>query len=224
MNDTAMLPEIEIRILGTLVEKAIATPEYYPMTLKGLTLGCNQKTSRYPVTDYDESEVQAALDSLRDRRLVMRVDMAGSRVPKFRHRMDEQWELDEQELALLGVLFLRGAQTLGQLRQRTERMASFRDLQAVKETLDRMQGRELEPNELVHPLPLRPGSKEVRYVHSFAATETFLEDDETVLTHRATLPPVSSEEEVAALTERVVTLERELDELRQAFESFKAQF
>ncbi len=219
-----MLPDIEIRILGTLAEKAVTTPEYYPMTLKGLTLGCNQRTSRDPVTDYDEEAVAAALDTLRDRRLVLRVDMAGSRVPKFRHQLLQKWELNDRELALLCVLFLRGPQTLGQLRQRTERMAAFRDTEEVRQVLAGMQSRELEPKDFVHPLPLRPGSKEVRYVHVFAPFDEHLTTEAAPLTHRATLPAPAADLRVDELTERVSTLERALAELRQSFEDFKSQF
>src|SRR5690606_18467624 len=107
------LPAVEVRVLGALMEKAITTPEYYPLTLNSLTLACNQKSSRDPVTDYTEDEVFAALDSLRDRGYAMRVDQSGARAPKFRHQLGTRWELDERSLAILTVLFLRGAQTVG---------------------------------------------------------------------------------------------------------------
>lgn len=211
----------EQRVLGALMEKAITTPEYYPLTLNSLTLACNQKTSRDPVTDYDEDDVRAVLDDLRDRGLVLRVDVAGSRVPKFRTSVRDKWELDDAEYALLTILLLRGPQTIGQLRTRSERLYTFRDLGEVQTTLETMQARVVEPLTMVRILPLQPGSKEARFVHTLG--EVALPANEPLPPVRATLR-VDGSAELEALRERVETLETELAALRQAFEDFRAQF
>ena len=220
----------EVRVLGVLMEKAATTPETYPLTLNSLTLGCNQKTSRDPVVEYDEDEVLAALDSLRDLHLVLRVDMAGSRVPKYRHRVPDAWELETAEAALLTVLFLRGPQTVGQLRQRAERMHVFRDLDEAKACLEGLAQRELEPTPLVSALPVRPGSKEVRYAHSLrpleAAELAAAESGDASADPAAPRPKMRAawEDPVEALQARVDGLESELRELRDAFDAFRAQF
>jgi uncharacterized protein len=136
-----LLSAIEARVLGSLMEKARTTPEAYPLTLNALVNACNQKTSRDPVSDYDDDEVMDALDSLRERRLVMRVDVAGSRTAKFRENASLEWQLERPEYALLATLLLRGPQTPGQLRQRSERLYPFGDLQQVTDLLAAMQQR-----------------------------------------------------------------------------------
>jgi uncharacterized protein YceH (UPF0502 family) len=155
-----------IRVLGSLMEKARTTPEAYPLTLNSLVNACNQKTSREPVTDYDEDEVLAALDELRELGLVMRVDLAGSRTAKFRENLSTQWTLNHKEYALLAILFLRGGQTPGQLRQRSDRLHPFTDLQEVHDQLHQMQEREEEPHCLVRSLPRTAGTKEIRFEHT----------------------------------------------------------
>lgn len=230
-SNTPMDPEltpIEMRVLGALMEKAVTTPEYYPMSLNGLTNACNQKTSRDPVTDYDEDAVQETLDGLRDRGLVLRVDVSGSRVPKFRTSIREKWELEDEEYALLAILLLRGAQTVGQLRSRAERLFAFRDISEVNETLDTMQRRDFEPLCLVRPLPLQPGSKEVRFIQTVGEPPELLapesgngfSGDAPV---RATIR-MDGGEELTALREEVATLKEALEGLRAEFEAFKAQF
>lgn len=220
----------EVRVLGVLMEKAVTTPDQYPLSLNALVLGCNQKTSRDPLTDYDEETVEGALDELRDRRLALRVDMAGSRVARFRHQLETRWELSPAEYALLCVLLLRGPQTLGQLRQRTERLHAFRDLDEVRATLDGMKARALEPHVLVQELPRRPGSKELRYAHVFLPLDaSALEGGGESGSGEATSPapaltPSPRDLEIARLKERVDALENELAGLRDSFEAFKAQF
>lgn len=162
------LSEIEARVLGALMEKARTTPDVYPLTLNSLVLACNQKTSRDPVTEFDEDEVETALDSLREKHLAMRVDMAGSRTAKFRENVASLWELEREEYALLTVLLLRGPQTPGQLRQRCERLFPFAELPQVTDWLVRMQQREDEPHTLVQSLGRAPGTKEIRYTHTLA--------------------------------------------------------
>ncbi len=215
------LSPLETRVLGALMEKAITTPEYYPLTLNSLTLACNQKTSRDPITSYDDDEVLYGLDQLRDKGVVLRVDVSGSRVPKFRHSLTDKWDLDSPSYALLCVLFLRGAQTLGQLRQRTDRLYAFDSLGEVESTLESMADREDEPHILVQRLPRSPGTKEIRYRHAFAdlpdPAETTEDQHETVSTAPGSSP-------ISALEGRIVELESRLEQLSQQFDEFRKQF
>lgn len=213
------LSPIEIRVLGSLMEKARTTPEVYPLTLNGLVHACNQKTSRDPVSDYDEDEIMDTLDRLRETGLVMRVDMAGSRTAKFRENLSQKWELSSEAYALLTVLFLRGAQTPGQLRQRSDRLHPFASLEAVTSALSAMLEREDEPLSLVHSLDRAAGTKEVRYQHNWAPMEAVPE-----LMPAAPAPPEPSpspppaemdvETRLRLLEERVKDLESIIHENR----------
>lgn len=151
---------VQLRVLGSLTEKAMTTPDYYPMTLNGLLAACNQKSNRYPVTRYDEVELEEAVESLREGHWVLRVDAAGSRTAKYRHRLEERLLLDRPALAILTVLMLRGPQTVGELRGRTERMHTFSQLTEVEDILRELEERD-EP--LVERLPREPGRREIRY-------------------------------------------------------------
>jgi len=162
------LGDVEIRVLGSLMEKAKTTPDAYPLTLNSLITACNQKSSRDPVTDLDEDEVIGALDSLRGKGLAMRVDVAGSRTAKFRENATARWSLSSQEYALLTLLFLRGPQTPGQLRGRSDRLFEFAEIPQVLDRLKQMQDREEEPLSLVQSMERLPGTKEIRYVHTLA--------------------------------------------------------
>ena len=200
------LSSIEIRVLGALMEKARTTPDIYPLTLRALVSACNQKTSRDPLTDYDEEDVLAALDSLREKHLAMRVDMAGSRTAKFRENTSPQWNLEREEYALLATLLLRGPQTPGQLRQRSERLFSFAELSQVSDWLKRMQEREEEPHTLVQSLGREPGTKEIRYAHTLAPLPDPPSPGES---------PLPGEESVRApepspMRERIATLEADV--------------
>jgi uncharacterized protein len=148
----------EIRVLGCLLEKQRTTPDAYPLSLNALRLACNQSTNRDPVTEYDEAIIRDALHRLSRRRWARLASGAGSRAPKYRHLLDEALGLPEDELAVLCVLMLRGPQTPGELKQRTERLHPIADLAAVIEALERLIGRELAVR-----LPRRPGQKEERY-------------------------------------------------------------
>jgi uncharacterized protein len=152
------LSAVEIRVLGSLLEKQRTTPDAYPLTLNGLRLACNQATNRDPVVDYGEEEIREALDRLRRRGFTRLTSGHSSRAPKFRHLLDEALGLARDELALLTVLMLRGPQTPGELKQRTERLHDFGGLEGVGETLGRLIGRDL-----VRRLERRPGQKEERY-------------------------------------------------------------
>lgn len=214
------LNAIEIRVLGSLMEKAKTTPEAYPLTLNSLVHACNQKTSREPVTDYDEQQVMDALDSLRDKHLVMRVDMAGSRTAKFRENATQSWQLSREEYALLATLLLRAAQTPGQLRQRSDRMFAFATLDQVVDALKQMQEREEEPHCLVRPLARQSGTKEIRYFHTLcpheepASGEADLESlSEPAQTEAPSGRYTQLEERLAQLETRLEEMERLLHDL-----------
>ncbi|MFY9488043.1 MAG: YceH family protein [Solirubrobacterales bacterium] len=162
MND---LTAIEQRILGCLLEKQRTTPDTYPLTLNALRLACNQSTNRDPVVDYGESEIQDALQLLHRRELTRVASGHGSRSSKYRHLVDETLAVDEFERALICVLLLRGEQTPGELKQRTERLADFADLASVDQTLDALVERGL-----VQRLERRPGEKQLRYRHLLGDT------------------------------------------------------
>lgn len=215
-----VLNPIEQRVLGALMEKAVTTPEYYPMSLNALTNACNQKSSRDPVTDYSEEQVLRAIDSLREKRLGMRMDLTGSRTPKYQHEAEDTFTLDRAERALLCVLLLRGPQTPGQLRQRTERLHPFRDLAEVQQTLTAMQQRGYQPNCLVQVLPIQPGSKEQRYIHTLGPVEIPDVPEQTFFNAQ---PPPSTDK-LNDLQEEILSLRSELTTLRQEFEAFRSQF
>ena len=210
------LTEIEVRIIGCLSEKEETTPDYYPLTLNSLTLACNQKSNRNPVVDYDEDEVASALDSLREKKLVMRVDVAGSRVAKFRHRIEEHFEITKEQKVLLTVLMLRGAQTLGELKGRTERMHKFSELLEVERALLDL-NEELD-EEMIKVLPPQPGQKERRYIHLLS--EYNGEEAEVV---QSTAKPIESSNQNSTndLEARVTTLENEVSELKDQVRQLK---
>lgn len=221
------LDPVEVRILGVLIEKQMATPDYYPLSLNAVCTACNQRSNREPVMDLDEAEVQAAVDRLRNRRLVWQIRTHGSRIPKYRHNLEEVADFSDRERAVLCVLFLRGPQTAGELRQRTVRLAEFHALPAVEHTLQKLAGREEGP--FAVQLARRPGQKENRWAHLFAGVE---ETD-------AVFDPASPAEEIVPseggdarrdpdrieiLETRVAELEAELSDLKAAFLAFRTQF
>ena len=158
-----ILSDIETRVLGSLIEKQVTTPEYYPLTLNALMLACNQKNNRNPVTSYSENQVADALESLREKNLAYVFYGSTSRVPKYKHVMPEVMHLSHPELALMCVLMLRGAQTLGELRGNGARLHEFSSLEEVEETLNKLITRD--PDPLVARLPRQPGQKEGRFAH-----------------------------------------------------------
>lgn len=214
---TEKLTETEARITGALIEKQLTTPEYYPLTLNALVAACNQKTNREPVVSYSEQIVQKSLDDLREKNIVYVFYGSTSRVPKYKHILDKVYELEPPEIAVLCVLMLRGAQTLGELRERTGRLYEFSGLGETSETLDGLMRRD-EP--LVVKLERQPGQKEVRYAHLLSG--------KVVVTYQPQEKSVSSSQ---AENERIANLESELENLRnefnlfrQSFEDFKKQF
>jgi uncharacterized protein len=212
---------IEIRVLGALVEKQRTTPEQYPLTLNALRLACNQSTNRDPVVDYDEAAIKDAVQRLRQRGWVRFASGHGSRAAKYRHLLDQALSLGRDDLALLSVLMLRGPQTPGELKQRTERQHAFGTLEELEGVLDRLIGREL-----VERVPRRPGQKEDRFlqrvggeadegepwpVEPAVAADPAEEERTTGLVAEADPAPA---DDLDVLAERVSTLERSLSELR----------
>ncbi|MEZ5427053.1 MAG: YceH family protein [Pyrinomonadaceae bacterium] len=204
------LNEIEVRILGCLVEKQLTTPDYYPLTINALVNACNQKTNREPVVDYDEKTVEDALETLRDKNLVYVFYGSTSRVPKYKHMLPSVYHLEPPEVAIVSVLMLRGPQTLGELNQRTTRLYDFSGLDEVNQTIEGLIRRE-EP--IVFKLERQPGQKEARYAHLLSG-EIDMENFSF---------PTSSAGG-AAKNERIEKLERELEEMRGELDSFRREF
>ena len=211
-----VLTEIETRVLGSLIEKQVTTPEYYPLTLNALTLACNQKNNRHPVTAYTENQVSDALESLREKNLTYVFYGSTSRVPKYKHVMPEVMHLNPAEMALMCVLMLRGAQTLGELRGNGSRLHEFSSLEEVEQTLNGLISRDEEP--LVVRLPRQPGQKEGRFAHLLSG-EIDVEALAAVETERSPVPRRSS-----ALEEKVDALAAEVEKLKEQFEQFRKQF
>lgn len=220
----ALLTDEEVRVLGSLVEKQVTTPEYYPLTLNSLVNACNQISNRDPVVSFDEETVIFALDRLRDKKLAVVVHASGSRVPKYKHvMMDAFGFTTQEELAVMCVLMLRGAQTTGEIRGRAERLFSFRGLAEVEATLEKLMTRE---RPLVIRLARLTGHKEPRFAHTLAG-EVQAEEREAASSLRAEAVARSGGEaggRVARLEEEVAALRREVDELRLQLEEFRRQF
>lgn len=206
---------VEARILGALIEKQLTTPEYYPLTMNALLAACNQKTNREPVVFFTEEVIDKSLEALRDRNLAYVFYGSTSRVPKYKHVLPQFYEINEPETALICVLLLRGAQTLGELRERTGRLYEFSGLGEVSDTLDNLTKR-AEP--LVIKLDRQPGQKEVRYAHLLSGEVA------------QPIPQFSAPRDSAGdarlteLEQEIKTLRDELDAFRQVFEEFKKQF
>jgi uncharacterized protein len=212
----ALMNAVEVRVVGSLVEKQLATPEYYPLTLNALINACNQLTGREPVVAYDERTVARALENLREKQLIWQVSAAGARVPKYEHRLSEKFKLAEQEVAVMAVLMLRGPQTVGEIKGRTGRMYEFGELAEVEMTLESLMTAE---QPLVVRLPRQPGTKESRYAHLLAG-EVHVEEQAAAAAPRAEAAVL----EVRAENERVARLESEVEDLRQQFAELQQQF
>lgn len=209
------LTEIEVRILGALLEKEVTTPDNYPLSLNALQAACNQTTNREPVLRLAEDAVVEGAVALRRRYLLRQIQPAGSRVTKYEHLLAQELRLDKRELAVLGVLMLRGPQTAGELYARTARLESFADLADLEGVLESLIARDPEP--LVARLARRPGQKEVRYGHLLAGepvqTDAPADTDER--------PARASRAEAG--DERVTALERTVDELRAEVAALRAE-
>jgi len=216
-----LLTETEVRVLGSLIEKQITTPEYYPLTLNSLTAACNQKNNRNPVTSLAESEVEQALDSLRDRNLAYVFHGSTSRVPKFKHVAPENLQLNPAELAAMCVLMLSGPQTMGEIRTRGSRMYDFSGLEEVEQTLHSLSTRDSEP--LVTKLARQPGQKDARFAHLLSGLPNLEIAAETSAPIR-TAHRVSDSERISKLEEQVNALTEKVEGLSEQFEQFKKQF
>lgn len=216
------LDPIEVRVAGALVEKALATPDHYPLSLNALVAACNQKTARDPVTDYSERDVTAAIERLSRRGLVGTSSGSGHRVAKFRHTLDRALDLSHRELAALAVLMLRGPQTPGEIRSRSGRMADFASVEDAEEALWLLGDRE-EP--LAVRLPRAPGQSADRYAHVLSGKP--VEEEEAATPDVAPAPSATPSQTPPAqdgLAARVEALEAEVAQLRAEMEAFRAQF
>jgi hypothetical protein len=204
------LDAAETRVLGSLMEKEITTPEYYPLSLNALVNACNQKSNRDPVVNYDDDDVEHALELLRAKGLAVRISGRDSRVPKHGQRFTESLNLGRREAAVICLLLLRGPQTVGELRTRSERLYSFDDLEAVEHTLER-----LAEMGFTKKLPRQPGFKESRYAHLLSGDIEVTEEAPVA---------VAVAEAGPSLKERVAALEEEMAEMKRRFEEFKRNF
>ena len=209
---------VEVRVLAVLIEKSFVTPDNYPMSINAIMTGCNQLTGRDPVMELSEQAVQDAIDSLTERRLVSQRDSASARVAKYEHLVRLRHSLPPAEQAVLALLMLRGPQTVGEIRSRSERMHHFADTREVDQILEHL-AEKYPP--MVQALPLAPGTKEVRHVHLLAGSEAA----------RTMAEGLSSSAPAAARGSRVAELEDEVRRLRQQvewltteFEAFRKQF
>jgi uncharacterized protein YceH (UPF0502 family) len=206
----------EARVIGCLIEKQHTTPEHYPLSLNALTNACNQKSSRDPVMELDEATVQNTIDALIKKRQVIEKSGFGSRVTKYQHRFCNTefgtLKFSDQELGIVCVLLLRGPQTPGELRTRTERLCRFQDIHEVEATLDQLMQRDDGP--FVAKLPREPGKRETRFAHLFG--------DETA-THEAAAPAPTEPADAGTDTDRLTELERTVSQLREEMERIKAR-
>jgi uncharacterized protein YceH (UPF0502 family) len=216
---TIVLTESEARVLGALIEKEITTPDYYPLSLNALVNACNQKNNRDPVMSIDDNAVRQALHGLQEKRLAGPAGGADSRVTKYEHRIQEVFNFTRAETAVIDVLLLRGPQTPGELRGRTERMHRFEELSDVQATLQRLIERD--PS-LVKMLPRQPGTKESRYAHLLCGEvggwEVLQQSSAPATTGQA------DEDRMGRMENEMAELRREIVELKQQMEAFKKQF
>src|SRR5208283_3350578 len=210
-----ILTDLEVRVLGALIEKEITTPDYYPLSLNALTNACNQKSNRHPVMALDEAAVREALDSLNEKGLAGPTSTAESRVTKFGHRVQEVFNFDRRQTALLCELMLRGPQSLGELRAHAERMYRFDNLETLEATLVKLSERQ---PPLVIRLPRLPGTKEPRYAQLLAG-----EKPEWTAVAETVAVAVSqpSDDRIVRIEAEVAELRRQLDDLQQQFAQFK---
>jgi len=211
------LIESEVRVLGTLMEKEATTPEYYPLSLNALLNGCNQKSNRDPLVNYDAEVVEGALEGLRQKRFALFVTGSG-RVDKYAQRISEALNLGRRESAVLCTLFLRGPQTLGEIKDRSERMFAFGDLAETERVLEKLA--EWEGEALVKKMSRQPGQKEARYAHLFSGEPVVLEVANEVVNTGGVAGALSR---LAQLETEIHDLRLELDELRKRFDALEAQ-
>lgn len=203
-----LLNDIEVRVLGSLIEKEITTPDYYPLSLNALVTACNQSSNRYPVTHFDEGTVAEAADNLREKKLIHLVDRSESRVVRYRHVLYEAMNMGRPSIAVMCVLMLRGAQTLGEIRTRTNRLYDFSSLEEVETVLNSLSSGE---RPLVVCLPRQSGQKEARYAHLLSGEV-------------ARLAELEPQPESEPALDRIGKLEKEVEELKKQFDQFRKQF
>ena len=207
-----LLDPVEARVLGALIEKEATTPEYYPLSLNALVNACNQKSNRDPVVNYDEETVSDALLSLREKKFAVTIT-SGSRVNKYAQRISETLNLGRRELAVVCTLLLRGPQTLGEIKDRSERMYSFSDLAETERVLDKLA--EWPDGSLAAKLARQPGQKEARYAHLLSGEPTLEASSEEAAPRSGRMAELESE---------VAGLRSELNDLKRRFEDLEAQF
>jgi uncharacterized protein YceH (UPF0502 family) len=215
------LDAVQLRVLGCLLEKQRTTPDAYPLTLNALRLACNQTTNRDPVTSYDEAEVRDAIQRLGQRRLTRMASGPGSRAPKYRHLVEEELGLGAPEQALLSVLLVRGPQTLGELKGRSERLHAFPDMAAVEATLERLSARELGGW-----LERRPGQKEARYAHRLGSSVAAAPAVEEAVHPWAENPADTREpddERLASLAAELASLRNDVAALREELAKLRGE-
>ena len=207
-----LLSEVEVRIISSLIEKEITTPEYYPLTVNSLMNACNQKSNREPVVQYDDELIEKTLLVLRDKKFVCRVTGTDIRVPKYKQIFTGALELSSQETAVMCVLMLRGPQTVGEIKSRSGRLYEFRELGEVEEVLIGLSGRETSP--LVAKLPRLPG-RDGRYAHILCGVP---------VVHSTVATAKPEKEKISELEEKVDRLEQEIKDLTAQFAEFRKQF
>ena len=211
-----LLNNLEVRVLGAFIEKELTTPDYYPLSPNALTNACNQKSNRDPVMQLDEQQVLEAVESLRKKGLAMQSQDAGSRVVKYRHSLRERLYLEEQELAVLAELLLRGPQTPGEIRARADRMATLPSLEEADAVLQELLDKE---PPLICKLDRQPGRKEHRYAHLLSGVIT---EEDTAQTTTVTAAPVGKS--FAEMEAELAQLREQVAELKIEFQRFKEQF
>jgi uncharacterized protein len=221
----ATLSASEVRVLGSLIEKQLSTPDYYPLTLNALMNACNQLSNREPVVSYDEDTVLKAVDGLRKKGLARVITGPEMRVPKYAHNMEDFFNLAVQEIAVLGVLMLRGIQTVGEIRGRSGRLYEFTDLSEVELTLQGLIDRK--PQALVTRLARQPGTKESRYSHLLAG-DVVVEQKEVIIKEAIkpteTINNNGNDERIEKLEKEIENLKQQLAALAGQFQEFKRQF
>ncbi|MGB3210453.1 MAG: YceH family protein [Desulforhopalus sp.] len=200
-----LLTDDEVRVLGCLMEKEMATPDYYPLSLNGLLNGCNQKSNRNPVVSYDEETVIYAINGLRERKLVRQSSIG--RVAKYEQTFAQDLKLVSREQAIICTLLLRGPQTVGEIRNRTERLYAFSNLDEVQKTIAN-----LEDMELICKMPRQPGRKESRYAHLLSGQP------------QDTVAETSSQPAAGIVVDRSAKLQEQIDDLRREMQNLQAEF
>ena len=214
-----ILNDVEIRVLGSLVEKQLTTPEYYPLTLNALVAACNQKNNRNPVVAYDEQTVANALESLREKNLTYVFYGSTSRVPKYKHVLPEVMRLTPPQVAIMCVLMLRGSQTPGELRGNGSRLYEFSGLEEVEQTLNSLIANDTEP--LVVRLPRQPGQKEVRFMHLLSGN---IDAEALAVETPVVTPRVRESDRINQLETEIASLKSEVEKQREQLGEFKKQF